>query len=107
MRARGVFVRILLLLTVAIPARATLSGSVLSWQYYAHGSAYPGSTSHGTWTVPGNGGAFTAGGTTYFAILSNANSITFDYNGTGIWSDSNLSLPPTIRNGIAINLVSG
>jgi len=61
----------------------------------------------------GIGGTF-VGQTTnlYFNIIADDTSITFDYSiVTGAtprsWTDSQLSLAPTIHNGIAINLVSG
>jgi hypothetical protein len=45
----------------------------------------------------------------YFNILGKPRSITFDYSPSsgGTWSASGLSLPPTIYNGIAIDMVSG
>jgi hypothetical protein len=56
----------------------------------------------------GEGGAFPG----YFSILAGANSITFNYsiyNGATppTWNSSPISLPPTIHNGIAINMEAG
>jgi hypothetical protein len=104
-----------LLLAGVSHARADLLGSTMSWQYYAYGGAYTfgGGTTSGTFVDTGSGvdGTF-IGGTSfiYFNIESDATSITFDYSvatGSSPWSDSVLSLAPTIYNGIAIDMVSG
>jgi hypothetical protein len=80
-------------------------GAALEWQYYAYGSPYgsPGQCAvQGTATICGT---FTG----FFNIVTDKTSITFDYSPSGAgstWSKSKLSLPPTIHNGIAINLTS-
>jgi len=89
-------------------------GSTLSWQYYAYGAAYnsppPGQT-HGTFVVTGGiGGTFRDVVNTYFNIIVDNSSITFDYSlasRSSTWSESSLSLAPTIHNGIALNVISG
>jgi len=94
-------------------ANGGLLGATLSWQYYAYGGPYnpQGGGSSGVFKVNGGaGGEFKGGSAVYFAIVAGNSSITFDYsitNHTGPWSASTLSLPPTIHNGIAINMVSG
>lgn len=94
-------------------ARAGLLGSTLSWQYYAFGGAYTGTESAGTFVDNGStGGTFIGGGNeTYFDIIADNSSITFNYSdlnaGDGSWTTSDLSLAPTIHNGIAVNMVSG
>src|SRR5713226_8362624 len=96
-------------------ARAeSLVGSTMHWQYYAYGGAYffSGGQTSGTFVDSGTndiGGAF-IGGTEFhfFDIRSDANSITFDYRGgnrSGTWAASDLSLAPTIHNGIAIDMI--
>ncbi len=103
-------------LTLAVPARANLLGSTLSWQYYAYGGPYiyTGGQTGGTFVDNGGIGGTFVGGTTslYFNIIADDTSITFDYSiVTGptprSWTSSPLSLAPTIYNGIAINMVSG
>jgi hypothetical protein len=96
------------------PGRAELLGSTLSWQYYAFGGPYffEGGQTQGTFVVDGGVGGTFIGNTAfrYFNIIADNTSITFDYsitNQQGPWSPSELSLAPTIHNGIAINLVSG
>ena len=83
-------------------------GSTLSWQYYAYGGAY---TTSGTFVDNGGvGGTFIGSSITYFTISADNSSITFNYsvdNGTSPWSSSQLSLAPTIHNGIAIDIDSG
>jgi hypothetical protein len=107
------FVRVLALVMVAgalavSPLRAGLLGATLNWQYYAYGGPYG---TGGTWVDNGGiGGTFKDSGATYFNIIADNDTITFDYSvatKSGTWSTSSLSLPPTIYNGIAINLVSG
>ena len=98
-----------LLLLLSLPASAGLIGSDLHWDYYAYGGVYE---TGNTWTVPASGGSFCLFcGVTYFSILADDTSITFDYSvyslPPDIWASSVLSLAPTIHNGIAINLVSG
>ena len=91
-------------LTTAGEARANLMGSILTTQYYANGGAYTGPT---TFAVNGGVGANYFG---YFNVVTDANSITFDFSsmgGTNYFSPSSLSLAPTIFNGITINLDSG
>ncbi len=82
-------------------------GAALGWQYYAYGSPYNGLGSPGQCNVQGTAticGTFTG----YFNIVTDAHSITFDYSPSagGTWGKSGLSLPPTIHNGVAINLTS-
>jgi len=82
-------------------------GDSLGWQYYAYGGPYNGDGSPGQCTVGKKNtcGTFTG----YFNIITSPKSITFNYSPSGsggTWSQSELSLPPTIYNGIAINLVS-
>jgi hypothetical protein len=95
------------------PAKADLTGSTLSWQYYAYGVPYTSATSSGTFTVSGGiGGTFSDGTITYFNIIATGTSIAFDYSvdtwhGSPAWAPSVLTLAPTIYNGIAINMVSG
>lgn len=108
-------------ITPTLTARGDLLGSTLSWQYYAYGGPYkkPGWNSSGTFVDNGGiggtfGGLVSGEEWVYFNILADGTSITFDYSVlTGptdpflLWSDSGLSLAPTIYNGLAINLVSG
>jgi hypothetical protein len=83
-------------------------GAKLEWQYYAFGDPYNGNGSPGECKVQGSAttcGTFTG----YFNIVTDKKSITFDYSPSGAgstWSKSALSLPPTIHNGVAINLTS-
>jgi hypothetical protein len=98
----------------ATPARADLLGSTVSWQYYAFGGPYffEGGQTQGTFVVDGGVGGTFIGNTDflYFNIVADGTSITFDYsitNQQGSWSPSELSLAPTIHNGIAIDLVLG
>lgn len=95
-------------------ARAGLMGATVDWQYYAYGGeyTYPGGITGGSFIVNGGVGGSFIGGTqvTYFNIVADDTSITFDYtagNQTRSWSDSPLSLAPTIYNGIALTLPSG
>jgi hypothetical protein len=55
----------------------------------------------------GFGGTFTGITITCFDIIADDTSITFDFLTSGTWSPSAASLAPTIRNGIAINMISG
>jgi hypothetical protein len=97
------------------PAAAGLMGSTVSWQYYYGGGAYtfPGGNTGGPFVVSGGVGGIFVGGSSYlyFQILAADTSITFDYSignvGSGTWSDSPLSLLPTIYNGVAIDMISG
>lgn len=86
-------------------AKAQFLGSTLSWQYYFNGGPFGGST---TFVDNGGSGGNFSG---YFDIIADNTSVTFDYSGyTGgstSWSNSGLSLSPTIFNGIAVNVVSG
>lgn len=98
---------------LAAKAEADWFGSTVAWQYYAFGGPYTfeGETS-GTFVVDGGiGGTFIGGSDyLYFNIVADATSLTFDYSiATGVdeWDSSELSLPPTIHNGIAIDVVSG
>jgi hypothetical protein len=120
---------LVLLLSVAglVPARAdSLLGSNLGWQYYAGGG--PLSTSVGDVPVPGSvtsgsfidsddlGGEFiepTLNDTepdalSVFDIYADGTTVTFNYSVStpSSWSNSPLSLSPTVYNGIAINLLS-
>jgi hypothetical protein len=98
-------------------ARAeSIIGSTMHWQYYAFGGAYffSGGQTNGTFVDNGTndiGGTFIGGtGLHYFDIRSDANSITFDYRGgnqSSTWTESDLSLAPTIHNGIAIDMILG
>jgi hypothetical protein len=97
------------------PAFATgFLGANVGWQYYGGGQAYNpgnGAVTSGTFTVSsGIGGTFAdQGDLPVFNILADDSSITFDYmpdSTTGPWTNSPLSLAPTIDNGIAINLLS-
>ena len=81
-------------------AQAQYLGTTLSWQYYAYGSAYTGVN-----PFVDNGG-IDGNFAGYFNILSDNNSVTFDYTSTSTWSPSALSLAPTIHNGIAIRTVA-
>lgn len=90
--------------TMALASTATWK--TIQWQYYAYGGAYNGGGSPTTCTVKlNNCGAFF----TYFNVDPTRNSITFNYSPSGsgsTWGSSVLSLPPTIYNGIAINLLT-
>jgi hypothetical protein len=93
------------------PAKAQLT---LSWQYYAFGGPYNSQGGSGTFVANGGvGGTFIDyGGSSYFNIIADATSITFDYSvldspGPYRWAEMPLSKPPTIHNGIAIDVVSG
>lgn len=81
-------------------------GANLQWQYYAYGGAYDGGGSPTECKLRKNNcGSFF----TYFNIVGDRKSITFDYSPSGsgsTWAASDLSLPPTIYNGIAINVLS-
>lgn len=83
-------------------------GAALGWQYYVRGSSYNGLGSPGQCNVQSTAttcGTFTG----YFNIITDKQSITFNYSPSGSgsqWSQSILSLPPTIHNGVAINLTS-
>src|SRR5262245_6195402 len=83
----------------------------MDWQYWFDGQAY---TPPYTFVANGgNGGVvgtFTDGFYVYFNIIVNANSITFDYSartGGSTWLPGTLALPPTIHNGIAIDMLLG
>lgn len=92
---------LLALSSTAALATTSLIGSEQSWQYFAYGGAYNSATNY---TVgAGTEGTFMW----YFDIDVDATSITFDYLSSATWSDSSLSLFPTIHNGIAINQLSG
>lgn len=92
---------VLVLVLTSFPASAgSILGDTLEWNYYAYGSL---DTVGNTWADPGSGGNVFG----EFNIDSDANSITFVYTVTTAWSPSVLSLPPTIYNGIAINLIAG
>jgi len=83
-------------------------GAALGWQYYVYGSAYNGLGSPGQCNVQSaqtTCGTFTG----FFNIVTDKHSITFDYSPSGSggqWSKSDLSLPPTIHSGVAINMTS-
>ncbi len=90
-------------LALAAPADAGLIGTTVNWQYYFAGSPYNRSGSPGSFVADG-----TVGGTfgPYFDIIVDDTSVTFDYvNASGTWSQSQLSLPPTIYNGIALDFL--
>jgi hypothetical protein len=96
-------------MALAGPARADFLGSTMDWQYFAYGDPYTGPN-----VFVDNGGvvgSFVAFGTAYFNIIADDNSVTFDYSSfkgvSGTWSPSELSLPPTIHNGIAIDMIAG
>lgn len=78
----------------------------LEWQYYAYGGPIDGGGSPDQCKVRrGRCHKFYR----YFRIMTDPTSITFDYATSGngsTWSSSPLSLPPTIYNGIALNLLS-
>jgi hypothetical protein len=102
--------------STALSAATSGSGPTMSWQYYAYGGPYIFGSGQTGGTFVANGGVVGTfvGGTPdlYFNIIADSTSITFDYsiyNGAtaAIWSDSALSLPPTIHNGIAIDMLSG
>jgi hypothetical protein len=87
-------------------AKAGLLGSTLRWRYYAFGGAHD--VSHIFVADGSMGGTFNP----YFNIIADDASLRFDYapfDGTSgrVWTDSPLSLAPTIRNGIAIDVVEG
>lgn len=110
----------------AVRADAGLIGSELGWQYYAGGGALdpavgdvpvPGSVTSGSFTDSGGlGGEFieptlndsVPDALPVFDIYADDTTITFDYSVStpSSWSNSPLSLTPTIYNGIAINLLS-
>lgn len=108
---------LLMLIAAAFSTSALASdftGTTVAWQYYAYGGAYTTNFGGGT-----SSGSFVMTCTTcgdfdgYFTIDAGPSSITFNYTvcGTtgecpGTWSDSVLSLPPTIYNGIDL-LFSG
>jgi hypothetical protein len=86
------------------PAFADFTGTTVDWQYYAYGGAYNGGGSPGSFVMPcGSCGSFFD----YFEIESGPSSITFQYLSSGTWSDSPLSLPPTIYNGINLLFIGG
>jgi hypothetical protein len=92
----------------AVPTRAaTLAGATLSWEYYAYGSLY---YAGGNFLADGTVGGTFHDSDNYFNIIADATSITFDYSvltkPPGSWTASDLSLAPTIHNGIAIDMVS-
>lgn len=87
---------------LSAPAHAGLLGVTVDWQYYAYGGPYVGLGSPGSFVANGLVGD-TFG--PYFDIIVDDTSVTFDYIGTGTWTSSALSLPPTIYNGIALNFV--
>jgi hypothetical protein len=112
---------------VPVTADAGLIGSDLGWQYYAGGGAL--GTSVGDVSVPGSvtGGSFIDSGgfggefieptlnedsepvaLPVFDIDADDTTVTFDYSVStpSSWSNSPLSLSPTIYNGIAIDLLS-
>ena len=95
-----------LLSTLTTPASASLIGSHVSWQYYAYSGPYFGSESSGSFIANGTvQGQFIAP-PTYFNIIVGNSTVTFDYSvvhGSSSWTDSALSLAPTIHNGIALN----
>jgi hypothetical protein len=80
--------------------------SKLQWQYYAYGGAIDGGGSPHTCAVRrATCGRFYH----YFQIATDPSSITFDYSLTRkptAWSSSSVSLPPTVYNGLAVNLLS-
>ena len=94
--------------TLQPAAAATLKtspvGSTLTWQYYAYGAPYGGSS---TFTIQPTRTAVGTFGK-YFTIYSNRDHISFNYAPAkhGAWSPSNLSLAPLVHNGLALNLVS-
>lgn len=93
-------------------ANAGLSGSTLAFQYYAYGESYRDLQ---TFLVDGSiERTFRGEGRspTLFNIVIDDTSISFDYSsynggGTSVWGESELSLPPTVYNGVAIDLVDG
>jgi hypothetical protein len=101
---------LVLILVVAGSARADFLGSTMDWQYFAYGGPY---TQPNVFVDNGGGvGTFVdTRGTAYFNIIADDNSITFDCSAftssLGRWTESTLSLPPTIHNGIAIDMISG
>lgn len=111
----GIFVAVLIVTGLApVAAASGLLDSSLSWQYYAGGQAYnstdPTAVTFGTF-VDGVGGTFAEPGPNdFFSIYDTETTITFDYSSyystDGLWIQSPLSLPPTIYNGIAIDLLS-
>ncbi len=84
----------------------TPTWKTIQWQYYVYGYAYDGGGSPTTCTVKlNNCRAFYR----YFNVDPTRKSITFNYSPSGsggTWSNSVGSLPPTINNGIAINLLT-
>jgi hypothetical protein len=85
---------------------ATSAFTRIKWQYYVYGGKFAGGGSPTKCKVRlNNCGSFY----TYFNVVPDPKSITFDYSPSGSggrWTSSQLSLPPTIYNGIAINLLS-
>lgn len=115
----SVRIRLSLIAIAAVtPAAAQgLSGSDLGWQYYAGGGALAasvdGSVTSGEFIAGSGSGEFiepTDGGPLpIFDIGATDTTISFDYSPTASassWSNSPLSLTPTIYNGIAIDLLS-
>jgi hypothetical protein len=80
--------------------------SKLQWQYYAYGEAVDAGGSPNTCAVKrAKCGHFYR----YFKIVADPSSITFDYSidrKPRTWSSSSISLPPTVYNGLAVNLLS-
>jgi len=110
MRVTAAFIAIGAVAVVATGAAEAAGwvGASLGWQYYVYGSPYNGLGSPGQCNVQSTTttcGTFTG----YFNIVTDKHSITFDYSPSGSggqWSKSDLSLPPTIHSGVAINLTS-
>jgi len=83
-------------------AMASLKNATLEWNYYCYGGLYEAGNQ---FVANGQvGGQFLS----YFTITADKNSVTFNYSPSsgGTWASSELSLAPTIYNGIAINLLS-
>jgi hypothetical protein len=95
----------------ATAVASDFTGSTVAWQYYAYGGPYTQGTSSGTFTDNGTvGGTFNDGTATYFNIIAGPNFVEFDYSVCtscpNAWSDSVLSLAPTIYNGIDLKFSS-
>ena len=92
---------------------SNLSGSTVSWQYYAWGGVYNGRESNGTFVDNGRiGGTFIdAVGFQYFDIIAGPNDIEFDYSictaCPATWGGGSLSKAPDLYNGVDLLFTNG
>lgn len=93
-------------LASSVAAHAGWKGGNITWTYYAFGNPYDTGGSPGQCRVhkkqTGCGRFFSN-----FEITTDPDSITFTYLTGSRWTRSKLSLPPTVHNGLAIDLNSG